>query len=194
MAASDTLRTLLDRLLAAPHPPGPRSGRGQLPWHDPDFSERMLRVHLDPTTHMASRAPEIIERHLDWLLAQLAGVGHGGPAHVLDVGCGPGLYLHALARRGHRGTGFDYAPAPLAWARRRAREESLAATFLDADLTDPQQIAPDGGDGAFGLVAGRDELDAQVGARVVGDPAVRCLLRCFGAGRRRPDAGVRWRG
>ena len=142
MTDASAFRDALGRLLAAAHPPVVRTGTGQLPWHDPAFSERMLRVHLDPDTHMASRAPRIIERHLDWLLSQLAVAGHEGPAHVLDVGCGPGLYGHSLARRGHRSTGFDYAPAPLAWAREQARREDLAADFFAADLTDlPDDLA-----------------------------------------------------
>lgn len=127
-------RDALRRLLSAPHPPRPWTGSGQLPWHDPAFSERMLEVHLDPETHMASRAPEVITRHVDWLLAQLAASGQRGPAHVLDVGCGPGLYCHDLARRGHRSTGFDFAPAPLSWAAQLALAEGLDARFLNADL------------------------------------------------------------
>jgi len=126
----------LRQILAADHPPRPWQGPSQLPWHDPGFSERMLAVHLDPDTHMASRAPEVIDRHIDWLLSQLHQRGHQGPAHVLDVGCGPGLYCHELARRGHLATGFDFAPAPLAWADRRARSENLNATFFHADLTE----------------------------------------------------------
>jgi len=125
----------LQRILAAPHPPQPWTGSGQLPWDDPDFSERMLDVHLDPQTHMASRAPRIISRHVDWLLAQLNLTGHAGPARILDVGCGPGLYCHELARRGHQAVGFDFAPAPLAWARKQARTENLDASFFPADLT-----------------------------------------------------------
>jgi len=127
-------RQALQRVLAAEHPPRPWTGSGQLPWHDPAFSERMLAVHLDPDTHMASRAPRIIGRHLDWLLAQLEQSGQRGPAHVLDVGCGPGLYCHELVRRGHRATGFDFAPAPLAWAERQARRENLDVRFFNADL------------------------------------------------------------
>lgn len=126
----------LSRIMAAAHPPRPWTGTGQLPWHDSAFSERMLAVHLDPETQMASRAPDIIARHLDWLLAQLRQRGQQAPYSVLDVGCGPGLYCHELVRRGHQATGFDFAPAPLAWAQQQAQQENLAATFFAADLTD----------------------------------------------------------
>ncbi len=125
------LAALLAPLLAADARPRAWDGAFQLPWNDPAFSERMLRCHLDPDTDMASRRPELIARHCDWLELRLG----PGPHRILDVGCGPGLYLHELARRGHAGVGFDFAPAPLRWARDTAAAEDLDCTFLDADLT-----------------------------------------------------------
>jgi SAM-dependent methyltransferase len=107
-----------------------------MPWSDPAFSRRMLDVHLDPTTHMASRAPDVIRAHVDWLLGELGKrSGTPGPWRVLDVGCGPGLYIHELAARGHAGCGFDFAPTPLRWARDHAAANNLDAVFLEADLT-----------------------------------------------------------
>ena len=120
----------LQTILTAPHPPKPWVDGHQIPWNDPDFSERMLLVHLDPGTHMASRSPEMIDSHVDWLVRQIP-----AGCHVLDVGCGPGLYCHELARRGFRSTGFDFAPAPLRWARTKAEAEKLDCQFLDLDLT-----------------------------------------------------------
>lgn len=126
------LRAILD----AARPPRPWQDGDQLPWSDPGFSRRMLDVHLDPGTHMATRAPEVVRAHVDWLLGQLAvRSGTGGPWRILDVGCGPGLYLHELAARGHAGCGFDFAPEPLRWAREHAEANGLDARFLDADLT-----------------------------------------------------------
>jgi len=126
----------LRRILDAARPPSPWRDGDQLPWSDPAFSRRMLDVHLDPSTQMASRSPDVIREHVTWLLAQLrASTGGDGPYHVLDVGCGPGLYGHELAARGHRTCGFDFAPAPLAWAREHAEANGLPATFLAADLT-----------------------------------------------------------
>lgn len=137
------LRAILD----AARPPAPWRDGDQLPWSDPAFSRRMLDVHLDPGTHMASRAPEVVRAHVDWLLEQLAArAGTQGPWRVLDVGCGPGLYLHELAARGHGGCGFDFAPEPLRWAREHAEANGLDARFLAADLT----ALPDD----FGAVAG----------------------------------------
>ena len=120
----------LAKILAAPHPPKPWVDGHQIPWNDPDFSERMLMVHLDPDTHMASRNSDMIDRHVDWLVAQIP-----AGSHVLDIGCGPGLYGHELARRGFHSTGFDFAPAPLEWARIKAESEKLDCRFFNLDLT-----------------------------------------------------------
>jgi SAM-dependent methyltransferase len=136
----------LDQLAGAPHPPAspgwPNAGEPvgareyQMPWDDPGFSARMLAVHLDPDTHMASRRPETIDRHVSWLANHLADRGLvGSRVHILDVGCGPGLYQHQLARRGFRTTGFDFAPAPVAHARKEAARQGLDCRFFEMDLT-----------------------------------------------------------
>jgi len=143
MPLPDDLTRLLAPLLAETRPPRAWDGAHQLPWDEPEFSERMLRWHLDPETDMASRRPGIIARHCDWLEARLG----PGPHRILDVGCGPGLYLHELARRGHAGVGFDFAPAALRWARETAVREGLDCEFFAADLKDlpgdlPERTGP----------------------------------------------------
>ena len=49
---------------------------------------------------------------------------------VLDVGCGPGRHVHALARRGVLGVGVDVSPVAVALARRGG------ATVLEASIFD----------------------------------------------------------
>jgi len=146
MPSPDAHRKAIATILDAERPVRPWADESQIPWHDPDFSSRMLGVHLDPSTHMASRSGDVIARHLDWLTAQLA-TQKGSENHILDVGCGPGLYCHELARRGHKTTGFDFAPAPLTWARSVSEAENLDCRFLETDLTRlpadfPAQVGP----------------------------------------------------
>lgn len=155
-AAPRQLSEALARLAAAPHPPTATAGEYQIPWSDPEFSRRMLQVHLDPHTHMASRRPEVIEQHVRWLADQLSAVlsaglsGQGrspGQTHILDVACGPGLYLHRLAALGFQTTGFDFSAVPLQWARRTAAARGLDCRFLELDLTRlpedlPEEIGP----------------------------------------------------
>ncbi|MFO7652833.1 MAG: class I SAM-dependent methyltransferase [Candidatus Krumholzibacteriia bacterium] len=161
------LESFLRRLAAAEHPPRAGDVR-QPPWSDPAFSERMLAVHLDDTTHMASRAGWVIERHVDWLEQQLArhrrrrdprgpaGTDPAGgrdqgaagrPWRILDVTCGPGLYAHELARRGWPTVGVDFAPAALRHARQEAAAAGLPCLFLQEDVTRlpadlPQRVGP----------------------------------------------------
>src|SRR4051812_13782284 len=49
---------------------------------------------------------------------------------VLDVGCGPGRHVHALARRGVLAVGIDISPVAAALARRRG------ATVLETSIFD----------------------------------------------------------
>lgn len=128
----------LASLAAARRPPVPWRDARQLPWHETAFSQRMLKVHLDQATHMASRSREVIAQHVGWLQRQLDTLLPAGtaPVHVLDLGCGPGLYCHELARLGFRVTGCDFAPGPLAYAQQIAAEARLDCRFLDVDLTD----------------------------------------------------------
>ncbi len=135
----------LARLAARPRPPRPwRDGR-QIPWNDPAFSRRILPVHLDPATHMASRAPDVVGEHVAWLLELLSAepAPADRPLHVLDLGCGPGLYAVPLARAGLRVTGLDFSPAAVAHARELAAATGTAdrLEFFEADLADLADLA-----------------------------------------------------
>ena len=48
---------------------------------------------------------------------------------VLDVGCGPGRHLHALARRGVFGLGVDLSPAAVELARDRGANAMVGSIF-----------------------------------------------------------------
>jgi SAM-dependent methyltransferase len=50
---------------------------------------------------------------------------------VLDVGCGPGRHLHALARRGVYGLGVDLSPVAVALARDRGATAVVGSIFDD---------------------------------------------------------------
>ena len=104
-----------------------------LPWNDPDFSERMLREHLDQAHGAASRVDQERQLQLDWMWDKL---GLQAGAQVLDLTCGPGLYAVALAERGCRVTGVDFGPASLAYARDLAKTRGVqaACTFVEQDV------------------------------------------------------------
>jgi ubiquinone/menaquinone biosynthesis C-methylase UbiE len=52
---------------------------------------------------------------------------------ALDIGCGTGFLSLELARRGHRVTGIDFAPAMLALARQKAMQAGADIHFEEAD-------------------------------------------------------------
>ncbi len=132
----------------------PWQGLEGFPWADKKFSERMLKIHLDPHTDRGTRRPEVVTAHVEWLLQQLIPftADLDRPFHILDTACGPGLYCHEIARHGHRATGLDIAPAALAYARKTAEEEKLDCHFLSRDLTNPDPDLPDLAQGHFGPV------------------------------------------
>ena len=115
--------------------PDPWTEGDNIPWDDPEFSARMLREHLSQEHALASRPTAVINQHVAWLHERVLG---GRPSRVLDLGCGPGLYLHRLARRGHRGVGIDFGPASIAWAREQAAAEALDCAFHQRDLRDAE--------------------------------------------------------
>jgi SAM-dependent methyltransferase len=121
---------LLDIVNRSPAPE-PWAEGDNIPWHDPDFSERMLKEHLSQEHDAASRRFDIIDQHVRWIHHELL---LGRPTRVLDLGCGPGLYTSRLARLGHRCVGIDYSPASIAYARAQTSIENLACRYLCEDI------------------------------------------------------------
>lgn len=115
--------SFLMRLQEKPDPFSP----GKSPfWDDPHISKGMLAAHLDSSTDLASRRPEIIERTVAWLMAAL-NLRPGAP--VLDLGCGPGLYTLRLAQRGLRVTGIDISRRSIAYAQDTAAQHGLKIAY-----------------------------------------------------------------
>lgn len=103
----------------------------KIPWHEPGFSERMLKEHLSQAHDMASRRFEIVDAHVDWIHQHLL---EGRPSKVLDLGCGPGFYSSRLAKRGHQCRGIDVSPASVAYAEDEARRDRLDCDYTLDDI------------------------------------------------------------
>jgi len=127
------LSSALWRIYHRPDRPAVWVDGGNLPWDDPDFSRRMLAEHLDESHGAASRNSNERSLILDWLWKQLQ-ISSG--ARILDITCGPGLYLVELARRGCFVTGIDFSPASISHARKLAQETGVAArcNILEGDV------------------------------------------------------------
>jgi SAM-dependent methyltransferase len=112
--------------------PEPWAEGDNIPWNEPEFSERMLAEHLSQDHDMASRRAPVIDAQVEWIHAGLLGAR---PSRVLDLGCGPGLYSSRLARLGHECLGIDFSPASIRYARETA-DRAAGALQLRYELAD----------------------------------------------------------
>jgi SAM-dependent methyltransferase len=119
--------------------PRPWAEGDNIPWNDPDFSQRMLREHLSQDHDAASRRYETIDHHVRFIHERVLG---GRVGRVLDLGCGPGLYAVRLALLNHHVRGIDFSPASIEYARELAR--GLPCRFELADVRQANFKDPDG--------------------------------------------------
>lgn len=149
-------------------PPAPWQAGEKIPWHEPGFSRRMLEQHLSQEHDWASRRGVLIDQHVSWIFRQFA----GKRARILDLGCGPGLYMQRLALLGHECVGVDYSPASIAYAREQAAAADLAICYELADVRDYQT------QGCFDLVMmvfGEFNVFREAEARALLAKAAGCL-------------------
>ena len=118
----------LNDIIHRSSPPIPWAEGDNIPWDDPEFSSRMLAEHLSQDHDLASRRGEKIDGQVARLIADLP----PAPARILDLACGPGLYLNRLGAAGHRGVGIDFSPASIEYARSTA--SGIDVTYRLGDL------------------------------------------------------------
>lgn len=99
--------------------PEPWAEGEKIPWNDLDFSRRMLKEHLSQKHDAASRRASVIKKHVGWIHDFVL---ERSPSHLLDLGCGPGLYAARLSRLGHVCRGIDFGPASIEYADNHALE------------------------------------------------------------------------
>jgi len=117
-----TLKDIIERQSR----PGAWAEGDNIPWHDPEFSRRMLREHLTQDHDMASRRMVKVRGHVAWIQRRFL----AGAARRVR------LYSQALARLGHTVVGIDYSPASIAYAREQAANEGASCSFIESDLRD----------------------------------------------------------
>jgi SAM-dependent methyltransferase len=127
---AEGLKTIVDIVNRVANP-APWSEGDNIPWDDPEFSERMLAEHLSQEHDLASRRSATIDEHVGWIFSAVL---DGRPGRLLDLGCGPGVYAHRLSARGCDCVGVDFSPASIRHAREVAADEGLRCRFLHADV------------------------------------------------------------
>ena len=99
-------------------------------WNNPHISKQMLKVHLDPNDDRASRNKAFMDRSIKWMTKEF---NINSNSSVLDLGCGPGLYTSALAKRGAKVTGIDVSSNSIAYAHKKAKQENLNIEYINAN-------------------------------------------------------------
>lgn len=103
-------------------------------WTRPHLARRMLQLHLDQGTELASRPLTAIDSIVEWLDRNITLEGK----RLCDLGCGPGLYGTRFAERGAEVTGVDFSRSSLDYAVAEATRAGRSIRYLHADyLTDP---------------------------------------------------------
>lgn len=166
--ARPSWRDHADRPVDAPAPPGPGEPAFYVPIGDFQGGEYRRNAFAAGTDEEVAA------------LRRLTGLGAG--ARLLDVGCGDGRHLRALAREGVVGTGVDVSPGLVEAGRRAARDEGVEVELLVGDARDLGAVlGPRAGgfdvvwslcQGALGTSARADPLVLDGLARAVAPGAV----------------------
>ena len=80
------------------------------------------------SSHPYGRYPS--EEMVRFLARTFRGRQKSEPVHVLELGCGPGANLWAIAREGYQTAGIDFSPTAIRQATERMAEEGLKPADL----------------------------------------------------------------
>jgi len=137
------------------------------------IDERYAAADVWDAKHRAILAVGDLDRSSIWLDPFLPLMESQSCQDVLDLGCGTGYDALALARRGYRVEGIDYAQVAIDEAIRLAAAEELAIDFRQGDVGLPLPYA----DGTFDAVISNlvlHSFDDSALRRIVGE-VDRCL-------------------
>jgi SAM-dependent methyltransferase len=133
--------SIFDTFRHAPDAASLWDGSHKIPWNDPAFSARILREHLSQDHHLASRKSSVIKAQCAWIASRCLS---DGPASILDLGCGPGLYSRLLAGDANYYIGLDFSPASIGYAQDTfgapGKAEFRLADVVDAEFGGPFEL------------------------------------------------------
>ncbi|MDT8902340.1 class I SAM-dependent methyltransferase [Anaeroselena agilis] len=102
-------------------------------WDDDHISGQMLRLHLNPDIEAASKTAATITAETAFIIDTTA---MNGGKTVLDLGCGPGLYVKEFARTGAKVTGIDLSARSVRHAAETVGPEYPDTTFVNMNYLD----------------------------------------------------------
>ena len=105
-------------------------------WQDAYISSQLLQTHLSQHTDLASRKETTIVSTVDWITSKVPGES----LHILDLGCGPGLYTEKFAEQGHVVTGMDFSAQSIDYAKKSAQKKELNISYLHQDYLQFEEI------------------------------------------------------
>jgi SAM-dependent methyltransferase len=130
----------LAALVASDRRPEPWEEGSQKMWTDPYIREHIVYAHLEPHEDDGSKPFDQIQAEVEhWVRT------FGGTGRVLDLGCGPGIYLREMALRGWKGIGLDFNQSAILYAQDLNRDEGLSleyrwGDFLTLDWPKPMDL------------------------------------------------------
>ncbi len=125
MSLHDSLNTIIDRTVDEDTL---WDGEYKIPWDNPDFSRRMLAEHLSQEHDLASRKQVMICEQVQWIHEHIC---DNTPAKLLDIGCGPGLYIEQFAALNYDCCGIDFSPASIEYAKSQLGDK---AKLINGDI------------------------------------------------------------
>jgi SAM-dependent methyltransferase len=94
-------------------------------WDDEHISKHMLKAHFDESTEAATRKPEVVNQIVSWI----SSLKTGKQMRLLDLGCGPGIYLEKFAELGFQATGIDLSKRSIDYSIKSAKEKNLNINY-----------------------------------------------------------------
>lgn len=95
-------------------------------WDDPHIAKQMLTFHLNPEIEAASKKRETIDAEIDFVIKE---TGMNEAMSVIDLGCGPGLYVDAFAKTGAKVIGVDLSANSIEYARKNIQVGNEKVSF-----------------------------------------------------------------
>jgi ubiquinone/menaquinone biosynthesis C-methylase UbiE len=96
-------------------------------WDDPYIASQMMKFHLDPNVEAASKRHAVIDAECAFL-AKALNLKSG--MTLVDLGCGPGLYLERWLSTGAQLIGVDLSSVAIETAKKRL---NAPITWIEAD-------------------------------------------------------------